>query len=117
MQNGSVTDHARAMANLKVAAPDIPRAFGPFFQALMREGALTVKHKELIALGIGVASRCEACINSHVEKALKAGASAEEIMEATGVAVMMGGGPAYTHAPVALAALERLGAAPAVARQ
>ncbi len=92
---------------------DIGKAFGPFFQALMKdstaEGGLSVKHKELIALAIGVAARCDSCIYSHVEKCLKAGASPREVMDAAGVAVMMGGGPMYTYVPIvseALAALE-----------
>lgn len=89
---------------------DIGKAFGPFFQATMKdasaEGGLSVKHKELIALGIGVAVRCEPCIYAHVEKCVKAGATPREVMDATGVAVMMGGGPTYTYTPVVAAALE-----------
>ncbi len=87
---------------------DIGKAFGPFFKELMKDGALTARQKELIAVGIGVASRCDACIYSHVEKAMKLGASAAEVMEAAGVAVMMGGGPAYTYVTVAAAAVEHL---------
>ncbi len=94
----------------KAKGPDIGKAFGPFFQGLMKdstaEGGLSVKHKELIALGVGVASRCEPCIYAHVEKCLKAGASPREVMDAAGVAVMMGGGPVYTYTPVVAAALE-----------
>lgn len=102
-------DHATSMERMKARAPDIGRAFGPFFQGLMKEGALAVKHKELIAVGISVAVRCEACIEAHVSKAIKAGASGAEIMEATGVAVLMGGGPAYTYAAAVSDALERAG--------
>ncbi len=94
---------------------EIGKAFGPFFQGLMKdasaEGGLDVKQKELIALGIGVASRCEACIYSHVEKCLKAGASPREVMDSAGVAVMMGGGPTYTYTTVVAAALRHLTAA------
>ncbi len=96
------------MGKLKAAAPEIGRAFGPYFQGLMKEGALSVKHKELIALALGVAARCDFCVYTHVEKCLKAGATAEEIMDATGVAVMMGGGPSYTFATVVSGALEHL---------
>jgi AhpD family alkylhydroperoxidase len=92
----------------KQRSPEIGKAFGPFFQGLMKEGALSVKHKELIAVGIAVATRCQPCIYSHVEKSLKAGATGAEIMEAAGVAVMMGGGPAYVYVPVVAAALEHL---------
>ncbi|HRJ49563.1 MAG: carboxymuconolactone decarboxylase family protein [Phycisphaeraceae bacterium] len=94
----------------KAASPDLGKAFGPFFQTLMKEGALTVKQKELIALGIAVATRCESCIYTHTEKCVRHGATAPEVMEAAGVGVMMGGGPAYTYTPVVAAALRHLNA-------
>lgn len=93
----------------KAKARDIGRAFGPFFQGLMKdggEGGLSAKCKELIALGIGIAVRCEPCIYTHVEKCLKAGATPKEVMNAAGVAVMMGGGPVYVYMPVVAATLE-----------
>ncbi len=93
----------------KARAPELGKAFGPFFQGLMKEGGeggLSVKTKELIALGIGIAVRCEPCILTHVEKCLKAGATPKEVMDAAGVAVMMGGGPVYTYTPIVAAALE-----------
>ena len=93
------------MNAVKARNADIGRAFGGMFQGLMKEGALDVKTKELIALAIGVASRCEPCIYAHVEKCIKSGATPEEIMDAAGVAVMMGGGPVYTYTPVVAAAL------------
>lgn len=96
------------MAAVKDANPEIGKAFGPFFQSLMKEGALAVKQKELIALGIAVATRCEPCIYAHTEKCIKHGATPAEVMEAVGVAVMMGGGPAYTYAPIVAAALKHL---------
>lgn len=94
------------MGGVKSANPDLGKAFGPFFQTLMKDGALSSKHKELIALGIAVATRCEPCIYAHVEKCLKHGASPAEVMESAGVAVMMGGGPAYTYTPIVVAALK-----------
>jgi AhpD family alkylhydroperoxidase len=60
------------------------------------------------ALGIAVAQRCEPCINLHVQKCLEAGNSPAETLEAACVAVMMQGGPAYTHIPVVIEALESL---------
>lgn len=104
-------------ALLRTDAPEIARAFGSMFQPLMKEGALAVKQKELIALAIGVAVHCEPCIHAHVEKALKSGATPEEMREAIGVAVMMGGGPAYTHAAMAMEAIRHYAgeAAPATA--
>ena len=94
------------MQAVKALSPDLGRAFVPFFRELMKDGAISSRNKELIALGIGIAVRCEACIHTHVEKCLKAGASPAEIMEAAGVAVMMGGGPAYTATAVVAAAID-----------
>jgi AhpD family alkylhydroperoxidase len=70
-------------------------------------GALDVKFKELIALGIAVAIRCDNCIAYHVHDALKAGATHAEIVETLGVAMMMGGGPATMYACDAFDALEQ----------
>jgi 4-carboxymuconolactone decarboxylase len=100
-----------AMNLAKGANADLGKAFGPFFQTLMKEGALSVKQKELIAVGIAIATRCEPCIYSHVEKSLKSGATAAEVMDAAGVAVMMGGGPAYVYTPVVASALKHFEAA------
>lgn len=97
-----------SMMRAKSMAPDIGKAFPPFFAALMRDGALGARQKELIALGIAVATHCEPCIYSHAQKCLGSGASSAEIMEAAGVGVMMGGGPAYTAVPIVAAAIEHL---------
>jgi alkylhydroperoxidase/carboxymuconolactone decarboxylase family protein YurZ len=43
-----------------------------------------------------------------VKKCLDAGATREEILESAGVAVMMGGGPAYTHIPMVIESLDEL---------
>jgi AhpD family alkylhydroperoxidase len=93
---------------MKEQTPDLARGFGTFYQAIMKEGALSVREKELIALAIGLALRCTPCINLHVQGCLKAGATREQILEAAGVTVMMQGGPGFTHVPEVLAALEHL---------
>jgi AhpD family alkylhydroperoxidase len=93
---------------IKSQASALAGAFSTFHQAVMKEGALSVREKELIALGIGLAERCTPCINLHVQGCLKAGATREQILEAAGVAVLMQGGPAFTHLPEVLSALEHL---------
>jgi AhpD family alkylhydroperoxidase len=72
----------------------------------MADGALTTSAKELIAVAISICDRCEPCIGYHLERALAAGASAEEAREAIGVAIMMGGGPAAVYAAKAGAILD-----------
>ena len=93
---------------MKEQVPDITRGFGGFYQSIMKEGALSLREKELIALAIGHAMRCTPCINLHVQGSLKAGATREQILEAAGVAVMMQGGPAFTYVPEVLHALDHL---------
>lgn len=97
------------MGAMKKQAPSIAQGFGAMYQKLMGDGALTLREKELIAVGIGLAVRCEPCVYAHVEKAVKAGATREELIEAAGVVVMMQGGPGYTHVPELLDALDALG--------
>jgi len=97
-----------SQSRMRERGQDIGRAFMPMFQGLMKDGALSVREKELIGLGIAVAVRCEACIFTHTQKCLQAGATPEQIMEAAGVAVMMGGGPAFMYVSQVTEALEYL---------
>lgn len=98
--------YKKGMGELQRKLPDTLKGFGGCFAAIMKDGALTLKQKELIALAIGVAVRCEPCINLHVQKCLEAGASEEEILDAASVAVMMQGGPSFTYLPKVLDALK-----------
>jgi AhpD family alkylhydroperoxidase len=96
------------MSHAKAAAPDVVRGFGGLFQTVMKDGAMTAREKELVALGIGLAVRCDGCIYAHVQKALKAGATRQQVIETAGVAVMMQGGPTYTYLPKVVEALDAL---------
>ena len=96
------------MSHAKAAAPDAAKGFASLYQNVMKAGAISVREKELVALGVGMALRCDACVYAHVEKALKAGATREQIVEAAGVVVMMQGGPGYTYLPKIVEAVEAL---------
>jgi AhpD family alkylhydroperoxidase len=102
--------NAEAMKPVRQAVPDMIKGFSGLHQATMKPGTLDARQKELIALGIGLALRCENCIYAHIRSAVKAGASREEILETAGVAVMMTGGPGYTYLPRVHEALEALAA-------
>jgi len=101
-------NNAAAMAPVRTAVPDLIRGFGSLHQAAMKAGALTVLEKELMALAIGMSMRCESCIYAHVQAAVKAGATRQQILESAGVAVLMQGGPAYTYLPRVVEALDAL---------
>jgi len=103
-----IADFAEAIEQMKAQTPEVVNGFMGMFSKIMKAGILDVKQKELIALAVGLAVRCKPCIILHVQKALQAGAIREEILEAAGVAVMMGGGPTYTHVPEVLRALDDL---------
>ena len=70
------------------------------------EGCLARKYKELIALGISIRINCESCVEWHINQAIDSGASEEEIIEAIGVGIEMGGGPATVTARFAMYVLE-----------
>ena len=60
--------------NLKTLRADIAptmQGFSAMSQSAVRSGALDRKTKELIALAIGVAKRCDGCIGFHGEALVK----------------------------------------------
>jgi AhpD family alkylhydroperoxidase len=87
------------------------RAFQELAKQAFRAGALEKKVKELIAIAISIAVKCEPCIEHHVREALQDGATEEQIVEAIEVAMEMGGGPATVQARFALEAMEHYRAA------
>lgn len=74
--------------------------------AAMSAGSLDAKTKELIALAIAVAKQCDGCIASHARGAARSGATAAEVAEALGVAILMNGGPGTVYAPRAFEAFQ-----------
>ena len=79
-------------------------AFMGLLGSSYKPGAIDLKTKELMSVAIGAYNRCEYCIVFHVYKALEAGASREEIIEAAMVAVAFGGGPSMAYSVTLLKA-------------
>ena len=96
------------IGKMKAEIPDTTQGFAGLFTRVMKDGALTVREKELIAIGIGVAIHCEPCIRGHVQNCLDSGATRQQVLEAASVAVVMAGGPAYVHIPMVLDTLDDL---------
>jgi len=94
-------------------AKALPQVTDDFVKKLMpdalKDGALSTKQKELIALGIAICATCDYCIAIHVKKCFEAGVTKEEIAEVCGVAILMGGGPALTYSTFVARAVEELG--------
>ena len=91
---------------MRELAPEAYRAFLEFDTKSFAEGALPVKTKELIAVGIAQITQCPWCIQAHTKKAAMAGASDAEIAETTFVAMAMAAGAAWSHGGLALQCLQ-----------
>jgi len=61
------------------------------------EGALDVKTKELLGLVASTVLRCDDCVKYHLETAYKNGITKAEMMEAMGIATLVGGTIVIPH--------------------
>lgn len=109
------TQVSQRLAELRGSTPGVMKAFGELGRAATAPGALDAKTKELIALALGVAARCDPCIGFHTQALAKLGATRQEVDEALGVATYMGGGPSLMYAASAVAAFDEAVAARASA--
>src|SRR5262252_7636415 len=98
---------SEGIKQLRHDIPETMHGFSAMAQAATKPGALDKKVKELIALAIGVSTRCDGCIGFHVEALVRLGATRQEVEEALGMAVYMGGGPALMYAADTLIAFEQ----------
>ncbi len=96
-----------ALKELRAGAPEVMKGFSALARAALEAKALDTKTKELIALAIAVALRCDACVAFHAEAAVKAGATRDEVMETMGMAVYMGAGPSVMYAAQAVEAYDQ----------
>ncbi len=101
------------LAKLRADIPDTMRGFSALAQAASRDGALDKKTKELLAMALSVAARCDPCIGYHAETLVKLGVTRAEFEEMLGMCVYMGGGPSLMYAAHALQAYEEFGGAKA----
>ncbi|UOO88827.1 carboxymuconolactone decarboxylase family protein [Vitreoscilla massiliensis] len=102
---------SKNLMDLRAGEPEVMKGFGQLSSSAMKGGAIDEKTKELIALAIGVANRCDGCIGFHVKALVKMGMTAEELHELMSVAVYMGGGPSLMYAANAIAAYKEFTAA------
>ncbi len=100
------TRRKQAHAKLLAAKSRVYQAFLEMERAAYSDGALPKKHKELIAIGISVATNCESCMQWHIEQAAADGASEPEVLEAVEVGIEMAGGPGTVSARFALEVME-----------
>ena len=101
------------LAQLRTSTPEVMKSFSELGRAATTDGALDRKTKELIALALSVASRCDPCIGFHAQTLVKLGATRQEVDEMLGVTTYMGGGPSVMYAANAIAAFDEFARAAA----
>ncbi|MBV7378346.1 carboxymuconolactone decarboxylase family protein [Maritimibacter dapengensis] len=103
------------LEKFRAVQPKAAQGFSAMHRGAFFEGDVSVKHKELMALAIAMATHCDDCIGFHMKAAIRAGVTRTEVAETISVAISMGGGPAYMYGAHALEAFDQL--APAVAAE
>jgi len=99
-----------AIKQVRLGAPEVMKSFSAMAAAATGAGALDTRTKELIALAIAVAIRCDGCVAFHAKAALEHGASRDELMETMGMALYMGAGPSLMYAAQAVEAYDQFAA-------
>jgi len=100
----------KAYEMMSMYAPDYFRDFIGFFDSTERKGVLSEKTKELISIALAMNAHCLPCVALHVSNAIDSGATKQEILEASEVAVLMGGSPSFVYIKNVLDACEEFGA-------
>jgi AhpD family alkylhydroperoxidase len=104
-------DELRAAGRkLRDAIPAVYSGYAKMSAAAMDDGELSAKVKELIALAIAVTRECDGCVHAHARGAASRGATAQEVAEALGVAILMNGGPATVWGPRAYESFQEFAA-------
>jgi len=80
---------------LEKEAPNLYNGFNELMKYCYKPGALDRKQKELMAIAATIATRCIPCVAFHLDNAIKAGATKNEILEAATIGVEVGGGPSF----------------------
>ncbi len=102
------------VANIGALSKEIPetvKGFNTMGAAAKASGALDEKTKEIMALGIAIATRCDSCIGFHIRSLIRLGITRAELCEALAMATYMGGGPSFAYSAKALKAFDTFGGA------
>ncbi|MEI7606875.1 MAG: carboxymuconolactone decarboxylase family protein [Rhodospirillaceae bacterium] len=101
------------MGEARKSAPEPWAGFSGLAKAATAPGALDTKTKELIALALGIAARCDGCLAFHAKAVQSLGGSRAEVLDVISMAVYMGGGPSAIYGAQALEAYDQFAGAKA----
>jgi len=99
-------DLTQEIGVLRKSLPGPMKAFAELASAATEAQALDTKTKELVAVAISVALRCDGCIAFHVKAARRAKCTRAELLDIIGMAIYMGGGPSLVYGAEALSAFD-----------
>ena len=98
----------KMLREMKTLAPDEFKAWIGLDSITGREdGKIPRKYRELMAIAIACATQCPYCLDVHTRNAKKAGATREEVVEATLIAAALRAGAGATHGAMALKLFDR----------
>jgi AhpD family alkylhydroperoxidase len=95
------------MGSARQGAPETWGAFAAMSKAATAPGALDAKTKELVALALGIAARCDGCLAFHTKAVAQLGGTRAEVLDVIGMAIYMGGGPSAIYGAMALEAFDQ----------
>jgi AhpD family alkylhydroperoxidase len=102
-------ERLRLVEKIKNVIPDTISAELKVGEAAYADGALSTKHKRLVALGVALGRGCTNCILGQTMRAFEAGATVDEVLETLGVAVAIGGTMGMAESLRVIRLLEEMG--------
>ncbi|MBM7840530.1 AhpD family alkylhydroperoxidase [Alkalihalobacillus xiaoxiensis] len=89
--------YKKGVGSFEEKMPIFAEKYNEFTEQCFNEGALSKKHKHLIALGMSIHAQDEYCIIYHTKGCLDNGCSEEELLETVSVATAFGSGAALSQ--------------------
>ena len=85
--NGAPKAPAEQIGSYSMVDPRFREIYFEFYKETYRPSVLDRKTKELVAISASLAAKCQGCLEGHIKKALKFGATREEISETIAIAM------------------------------
>lgn len=85
-------------AHIGEYAPELGKKYFDYHGETMKDGALSIREKALIALAVATTQKCPYCIDACTNQCLSLGISQQEMMEAVHVGSAMVAGVVLAHA-------------------
>lgn len=96
------------LIGLRKDRTDVYDAFQELGKKVYVDGELSHAQKELIAMAISIATKCDPCIAHHARALAKMDVSREAYQEMLEVVIQMGGGPGLMKAGEAMALFDEV---------